>query len=40
MRGARHYSELTVWKLADELRVETLKLIKQPSPEGEGFWVD
>jgi four helix bundle protein len=26
MRGARHYTELTVWKLADELRVETLML--------------
>jgi four helix bundle protein len=26
MRGARHFSELTVWKLADELRIETLKL--------------
>jgi four helix bundle protein len=30
MRGARHYSELTVWQLADELRVETLKLTKRP----------
>ena len=30
MRGARHFSELTVWKLADELRVETLKLTKRP----------
>lgn len=26
MSGARHFSELTVWKLADELRVETFKL--------------
>ena len=31
MRGARHYSELTVWKLADELRVETLKLTSRPA---------
>ena len=31
MRGARHFSELTVWKLADELRVETLKLTKRPA---------
>lgn len=31
MRGARHYSELTVWKLADELRVETFKLTGQPA---------
>ena len=30
MRGARHFSELTVWKLADELRVETLKLTGRP----------
>jgi four helix bundle protein len=30
MRGARHFSELTVWKLADELRVETLKLTSRP----------
>jgi four helix bundle protein len=30
MRGARHVSELTVWKLADELRVETLKLTGRP----------
>ena len=30
MRGARHFSELTVWKLADELRIETLKLTKRP----------
>jgi four helix bundle protein len=26
MSGARHFSDLTVWKLADELRVETLRL--------------
>ena len=31
MRGARHFSELTVWKLADELRVETLKLTSRPA---------
>jgi four helix bundle protein len=31
MRGARHYSELTVWRLADELRTETLKLTKRPA---------
>jgi four helix bundle protein len=31
MRGARHYSELTVWRLADELRIETLKLTKRPA---------
>ena len=31
MRGARHYSELTVWKLADELRIETLKLTSRPA---------
>lgn len=26
MSGARHFSELTAWKLAEELRVETLEL--------------
>lgn len=26
MAGARHYSELIVWKLADEIRIETFKL--------------
>ena len=26
MRGARHFSELVVWQLADEIRVEMLKL--------------
>ena len=26
MAGARHFSELVVWKLADETRLETLKL--------------
>jgi four helix bundle protein len=31
MRGARHFSELTVWKLADELRVETLQLTSRPA---------
>src|SRR4029078_540414 len=31
MRGARHFSELTVWRLADKLRVETLKLTKRPA---------
>jgi four helix bundle protein len=31
VRGARHYSELTVWKLADELRIETLKLTSRPA---------
>ena len=31
MRGARHVSELTVWKLADELRIETLKLTSRPA---------
>jgi hypothetical protein len=31
MRGARHYSELTVWQLADELRIETLKLTSRPA---------
>ena len=31
MRGARHYSELTVWKLADEIRIETLKLTSRPT---------
>ena len=31
MRGARHYSELTIWKLADELRIETLKLTGRPA---------
>ena len=31
MRGARHYSELTVWRLADELRIETLKLTNRPA---------
>lgn len=30
MRGARHFTELTVWRLADELRVETLKLTGRP----------
>jgi four helix bundle protein len=31
MHGARHFSELTVWKLADELRIETLKLTGRPA---------
>ena len=31
MRGARHFSELTVWRLADELRIETLKLTSRPA---------
>lgn len=31
MRGARHFSELTVWQLADELRVETLTLTSRPA---------
>lgn len=31
MRGARHFSELTVWQLADELRIETLKLTGRPA---------
>jgi four helix bundle protein len=31
MRVARHYLELTVWQLADELRVETLKLTSRPA---------
>jgi four helix bundle protein len=26
MAGARHFSELVIWQLADEVRVETLKL--------------
>jgi four helix bundle protein len=30
MRGARHFSELTIWRLADELRVETFKLTSRP----------
>jgi four helix bundle protein len=30
MRGARHFSELTIWKIADELRVETFKLTSRP----------
>jgi four helix bundle protein len=30
MRGARHFSDLTIWKLADELRVETFKLTSRP----------
>ena len=30
MRGARHFTELTVWRLADELRRESLKLTGQP----------
>ena len=31
MRGASHFSELTVWQLAVELRVETLKLTSRPA---------
>jgi four helix bundle protein len=31
MRGARHFSELTVWRLADELRRELLKLTGRPA---------
>jgi len=30
MPGARHFSALTVWKLADEVRVETFKLTSRP----------
>jgi four helix bundle protein len=26
MPGARHFTELTVWKLADEIRIETFRL--------------
>ena len=31
MPGARHFSQLTVWQLADALRVEVLKLTRGPS---------
>jgi four helix bundle protein len=31
MRGARHFTELTVWQLADELRRELLKLTGRPA---------
>src|SRR5688572_4906356 len=31
MPGTRHFSELIVWQLADELRVETLKLTDRAS---------
>ncbi|HLG55638.1 MAG TPA: four helix bundle protein [Vicinamibacterales bacterium] len=30
MRGARHFSELTIWKLADQLRVEIFRLTSRP----------
>ena len=30
MPGARHFSGLAIWKLADELRVETFKLTSRP----------
>ena len=30
MRAARHFKELLVWQIADELRVETLKLTRHP----------
>jgi four helix bundle protein len=30
MRPARHYSELIVWQLADEIRQEVFKLTKRP----------
>ena len=31
MRGARHFSELLIWKLADELRIEIFKLTSRPA---------
>jgi hypothetical protein len=31
MAGAKHFSQLTVWQLADALRVEVLKLTRAPS---------
>jgi four helix bundle protein len=30
MTGARHYKELIVWQLGDQLRVETFKLTRRP----------
>jgi four helix bundle protein len=30
MRAARHFTELLIWQIADELRVETLKLTSLP----------
>ena len=31
MPGARHFSELLIWKLADELRIEIFKLTSRPA---------
>jgi four helix bundle protein len=31
MAGARHYSELEMWKLADQVRVEIVKLTSRPA---------
>ena len=30
MAGAKHYSELIAWQLADQLRVQTLRLTARP----------
>ena len=31
MRGARHFEELIVWQLSDQLRAETFKLTSRPA---------
>ena len=31
MAGARHHTDLIVWKLADEMRVEVFKLTRRPA---------
>ena len=35
MSGARHFSELIVWKLGDEIRIETFKLTTKPGFAGD-----
>ena len=31
MRGARHFTELDIWQIADQIRVETFKLTERPA---------
>ena len=31
MRGARHVTELDIWQIADQLRIETFKLTARPA---------
>ena len=31
MRGARHFTELDIWQIADQIRIETFKLTARPA---------